>query len=374
MKGHIRPRGDKFCVVVDVSRKPRKQRWITCETRQEAEAKLAEVLSELNRGVYKEPSKKSLAEFSDEWLVAAKQRLRPSTYDLRQNYLRLHVLPTLGELRLQHVTPALLHNLYGQLLTSGNKRKKLGGGLSPRSVQLVHETLHRMFRDAVRWGYVQSNPVELVDSPKGPPPRLAVWSAEELQRFLECAQLDRLYPAYFLAATTGMRRGEVLGLSWEDLHLEQKMLSVTRTLIKDRDNQPVFSEPKTRAGRRNVFLDAATVEVLRQWPRHLGTGLVFYEEEGDPINPNNFTWRFNRLVKKAGLPHIRLHDLRHTHATLALQAGVHPKVVQERLGHSSIAVTLNTYSHVIPSMQAEAATTVADLVFGANRLANVRAV
>jgi integrase len=182
--------------------------------------------------------------------------------------------------------------------------------------------------------------------------------------------------AYVLAATTGLRRGELLGLRWRDLDLGAGRLSVTQTLVSV--NYAVsFSTPKTAAGRRSVALDPATVAALRahrvavlEERLSLGLGaptedaLAFTAIDGTPLHPGQFSDRFDRLVKAAGVPRIRFHDLRHTHATLALRAGVHPKVVSERLGHSTISVTLDTYSHAIPAMQEEAAAKVAALVFG----------
>jgi integrase len=200
------------------------------------------------------------------------------------------------------------------------------------------------------------------------------WSGAELSRFLEYVTSDRLYAAYSLAAFTGLRRGEVLGLRWRDVDLDRGSLSVSQTLIIV-NYAMRFSAPKTGAGRRAVALDASTVEILRShrvrqleertnlglaWPSP--DDLLFTAIDGQPLHPGQFSDRFDRLVKGAGVPRIRFHDLRHTHATLMLTAGVHPKVVQERLGHANITVTLQTYSHVLPAMQEEAVSKFADLI------------
>ena len=175
---------------------------------------------------------------------------------------------------------------------------------------------------------------------------------------------------------TGMRRGEAIGLRWQDVDLENARLSVRRALIPI-NREVVISEPKTAKGRRSIALDPATVEVLKsQAARQLDeqhewdeawveTGLVFTAENGQALDPESVSRHFRQAMKKAMLPAIRLHDLRHTHATLALQAGVHPKVVSERLGHATVSITLDTYSHAIPAMQEEAAALIAGLVLAA---------
>lgn len=199
---------------------------------------------------------------------------------------------------------------------------------------------------------------------------MSTWSGAELQRFLEAVRDDRLAACWRFLAMTGCRRGEALGLRWRDLDLERGQAMLVQTVVGNR----ITSEPKTERGRRTVALDAATVDGLREHRRTQETeraalggalehdSLVFCREDGTAIWPRTLTRSFARHVRTAVLPIIRLHDLRHTHATLALQAGVHPKVVQERLGHATISITLDVYSHAIPAMQHEAATQVAALL------------
>jgi integrase len=205
------------------------------------------------------------------------------------------------------------------------------------------------------------------------PPR--TWSARQLDEFLTHVATDRLSAAWRVAAMTGIRRGELLGLAWQAVDLETGRLAITRTLIEGK-GAPRFSEPKTKRGRRSVALDAETIDALREHREHqlderLAWGpayqvheLVFCREDGTAIWPRTFSRSFDHHVRDAGLPKIRLHDLRHTHATLALEAGVHPKVVQERLGHATIAITLDTYSHAIPALQEDAAAKIAALLSG----------
>jgi integrase len=202
---------------------------------------------------------------------------------------------------------------------------------------------------------------------------MKTWSAEQLAAFLASVREDRLHSLWHTLALTGMRRGEALGLLWEDVDLEAARISVRRALVPS-GREVVVSEPKTARGRRSVALDPETIEVLKaRAASQLGeqqewgdgwteTGLVFTQENGEALHPEVITRRFRQAVKKAMLPAIRLHDLRHTHATLALRAGIHPKVVSERLGHSTVSFTLDVYSHAIPAMQEEAASLLAGLV------------
>ena len=232
--------------------------------------------------------------------------------------------------------------------------------------------------DAVRWDRLLRNPCDAAD-----PPRLGgtkeektqAWTSQELRQFLEAVKNDRLYPLWLTLAMTGMRRGEALALRWTDVDLERARLSVRRSLVPINGTVEVH-EPKTSRGRRLVALDPFTVSVLRAWSRRqkeerlewgpawTDSGLLFTRADGKLIHPERVSKAFRAAVKKTGLPQIHLHDLRHTHATLALEAGVHPKVVSDRLGHATVAITLDIYSHAIPALSEEAAATVAALVMG----------
>jgi integrase len=223
---------------------------------------------------------------------------------------------------------------------------------------------------ALRWGRVERNVADLADPPRQVASRhgghMQIWTAPQLRRFLDHVRDDRLYPAWRLAATTGMRRAEVLSLRWVDVDLDAGRLAVRQAYISI-DGGAQFSEPKTRQSRRTIDLDARTVEMLRAWADEQGDerqawasagedhGLVFTREDGSPIPPDHFSRAFRRHAMAAGLRPIRLHDLRHTHASLLLASGINPKVASERLGHHSVAFTLDVYSHVVPGMQSAAA-------------------
>ncbi|CAN5195878.1 hypothetical protein BH20ACT5_BH20ACT5_21630 [soil metagenome] len=249
-------------------------------------------------------------------------------------------------------------------------------------MRYVHTIAHRLFKDAVRWGRLARNPADAADPPRGTSsgsPDMVTWSAPELARFLDGARTtDRHWPAYLLLATTGMRRGEALGLRWADLDLTASRAAIRQTVVTV-NHEVQLGTPKTAKGRRTVTLDAVTVAALREHRKVqaaerllVGAGwrdhdLVFCKVDGTPLHPERFSREFTRRLTRLGLPPIRLHDLRHGWATMALAAGVHPKVVQERLGHASISITLDTYSHVSPALHGEAAETVAALVFGTAR-------
>jgi len=342
-------------------------------TRDEAQRALNKVNSAVDEGRFTAPTRATVNDFMGEWLATIEPTVRPSTHYSYERNVRLHVLPHLGDLRLEVVDGGTLNRLYAELLTNGARTKD--GGLSPRSVQYVHTILHRAFKDAVRWGRLQTNPVDAADPPKlsaSTRPEIVTWSAGTLRDFLERSQAsgDRYYPLWVLLATTGMRRGEALGLRWADLGDDQAAIRQTVIAV---GHKVQMGSPKTSRSRRTVALDPGTVAVVRAHRKaqaaerlQIGAGwrdndLIFPKVDGSPLHPERVSREFDRRVQRWELPKLTLHGLRHTWATLALSSGVHPKIVQERLGHSTIGTTLQIYSHVTEGMQQEAAGTVAGL-------------
>jgi len=247
-----------------------------------------------------------------------------------------------------------------------NEGKQSGGGLSAKSVRNVHATLQSALTDAARKGTVMRNVADLADPPSisRSGRSMNVWTGQQLRTFLDAMDGHDLYPLYFLAASTGMRRGELAGLAWRNVDLDTARLTVSQQVVSV-DYKLSVDDLKTANSRRTIDLDDHTVAVLR---RHRGErsddGFVFSKDDGSPVHPDLISQTFERTVARLDVPRIRLHDLRHTHATILLQQNIHPKIVSERLGHSSIAFTMTVYQHVMPGMQAEAAATFGAAVFG----------
>lgn len=381
MQGRVfRRRGKKWSYTVDIGIDPatgrrKQQTGGGFATRKEAEQALRDVLSSVDRGTHVGRTSMTVGEFLDEWLLTTKPRLRETTWYSYSVAVK-RMAKEIGAVKLQAITPLQIEKVYAKLLDSGGHH---GQPLAPKTVKNCHIVMHRALADAERLGLVARNAAHSAKSPVARRKEMATWTAEELARFLELSADDRMHAAYVLLATAGMRRGEVLGLRWSDVDLDGRRLSVAQTLTTINDQ--VFVGPtKTIRSRRNVALDVETVAVLRAHRRRqsedrlaIGEGwdgsndLVFRDCDGAPLHPDRFTRAFKRLVATSGLPELRgPHGLRHTWATLALQAGVHPKVVSDRLGHATIAVTIDTYSHVAPSLDASAADTVAAQIFGAS--------
>src|SRR5829696_4537588 len=332
-----------------------KRKVLYGKTRAEARDKLAKALSDRIDGIVYDDENLTVGEYLDVWLKGSVYgSVRRSTYDRDTYLVNNHIKPVLGRLRLKKLNSAHVQSFY---------RDRLDERLSGSTVHKMHDILRRGLMQAVKWHLVPRNVADAVKPPRPAPKEIRALSADET-RMLKAAVGNRLEALYVLAVHTGMRRGELLGLKWSDVDLKNASVSVRRTLTRtDNGKRVVLGEPKTKKSRRTIRLTPQAVETLRSHlerqlqdmeilgDRYQDQGLVFTTNTGTPINPSNLRQRnFAPLLKQAGLPHIRFHDLRHTCATLLLSRGVHPKFVQELLGHATIAITLDTYSHVMPSM------------------------
>jgi integrase len=372
-------RGVAYTVRVDMGLDPvtgeRRQRGETFRTRKEAEARLAEWIAEIGRGTAVDGSKMTVGEYLDYWLtVYGKTNLRPTTYRSYEQLIRVHIRPALGSVPLQKLTPAQLQAFYSLKLTEGRQDGK-AGGLAPRSVRYLHAIIREALHQAVKWQMVGRNVADATEPPRAVRPQVRAWDQDQVLRFLVVAEDEHYGPVWLLALMTGLRRGELLGLRWEDVDLGRGVLHVRRSLV-ELGSKLVIQEPKTRSGRRVVALGASCVTALKAHRAHqneqrlsLGAawrddGLVFTTADGGAIAPRNLIRRFKELTTQAALPAIRFHDARHTHATLLLKQGQHAKIVSERLGHANIAITLDTYSHVLPNMQRDAADDLDAALFG----------
>lgn len=325
------------------------------KTRQEVASKLASATRDRDRGMpVATDERQTVATFVTGWLERAKTAVRPRTARRYKELLTIHALPAFGKVTLTKLTPLQVESLY---------TRKLAEGLAPATVRQLHVILHHALEDALRKGLVQRNVCDLVTAPRVPRHEIRPLTPEEADRLLAVVKDERLEALYVLALTTGMRQGELLGLRWRDVDLDDGVLAVRTTLQKHTDGYKL-TEPKTDRGRRQVPLLPEAVAALRTHRAHqleerLAAGaawekswdLVFCTEVGGPLNGISvLRYGFYPLLKRAGIAQVRFHDLRHTAATLLLREGVHPKIVAELLGHSAISITLDTYSHVAPDM------------------------
>jgi len=320
--------------------------------------KLNRLLTNLQDGLEPPPAKQTVKQFLEHWIEnVAKPRLRPRTFIGYKKIVELHVVPALGHLRLHALNPQQV-----QSMLSGLQLKKL----APRTVRGVRAVLRAALGDAVRWGLVGRNAAALAHVPRVPRAELNVLSPEAAKTFVETLAGDRLEAFFVVLIATGLRLGEALGLRWSDVDLQNGTLRVHQALQRV-NGQLKFVEPKSDRSRRSVMLPAFAIEALK---RHascqkrerllagsnwVDSGLVFTSTIGTSLDERNVRRTFKFLLQDAALPLMRLHDLRHTTATLLLSQGVHPRIVMETLGHSQISLTMDTYTHALPSLQAEAA-------------------
>lgn len=340
MQGHIhkRVRVDKsgkervtWYVVLELQRREngsRQQKWHGgFRTKKEAEAVRARLVNEFNTGLYIPPSDATLRDWAaSDWLPTIRGQIKASTFDSYTRNMNLHVLPALGGAKLKNICAPHLDRLYATLGDSGSCSQR---ALSPKTIRYIHTIIHKCLSDAVRAGLLGTNPAERARPPKlrNSSREIRAWTAPQLRTFLHLAAKDRLYAAFHLAALTGMRRGEVLGLMWKDVDFQSARLSVRRGLISV-GYRVTLSSPKTHQA-RVIDLDAETLQVLRnrqelqareqdRWGHdYESSDYVFTREDGSHVHPESLSDRFEVLQKESDLPKIRLHDLRHTHASIA---------------------------------------------------------
>jgi integrase len=336
----------------------RKRQAYYGRTYKEALDQLKKAQTDRELGVLATGRRQTVALFLTRWLEdSAKHTLRQRTLVRYEQLIRIHALPFIGNIQLAKLTPQHLAQLYASRLEASQ---------SARSVEFLHAVLHRALKQALKWGLIARNPADAVDAPKPERKDIRPLDLEQANALLRAAQGDPLEAFYVLAVTTGMRLGELLALRWADLDLDTARLQVRHTLQRT-PGAWSLAEPKTERSRRSIKLSAAAVAALREhrkrqvevrlaaaaWHDH---NFVFCQDKGEPLDGRNlYRTSLYPLLRRAGLGRMRFHDLRHTAATLLLAQGVHPKKVQDLLGHSTIALTLDTYSHVLPNLQDEIA-------------------
>jgi len=382
MRGHITRRAkDSYTIVLNLGTDPetgkRRQQWVTVRgTKKEAERRLSELLNQLDTGTFVKPRRIAVGEYLQQWLADyAELHCSPKTIESYRQVINSHLMPEIGSIKLVELEARHLQTMFA---------KKKESGLSARTVRYLYSLMSQVLRYAVRQGVLNRNVAQNTEPPKMEHRELNTIRPEQITIFLEAARETPHYALFYLLLHTGLRRGEALALKWKNVDMGmaslgvQAYLSVTLSLSKVA-GKIYIREPKTSSGRRRVALPPSLTLVLQQHRlkqqevfRLLGKTLtdedyVFCHHDGTPLDPSTVSHSFAHALRKAGLPPMPLHGLRHSHATLLLQAGTHPRVVMERLGHSSIRVTLDTYSHVVGGLQESAAQRFDDFVGAKNR-------
>jgi integrase len=367
MRGHLRERSPgHWAIVIDV-RDPatgeRKRKWHSFRgTKRQAQIECARLISELQGGVYLEPSKTTLAQFLELWLRHMKTQISPKSHERYSEIVRNNIVPALGNLLIAKLTALQITTAYTVALSSG--RRDGAGGLARSSVVYMHRLLKQALSQAVRWQILTRNPAEFVDPPKMERRTMITYDMAQTAELLEIARPRRLFIPVLLALLCGLRRGEIAALRWRHVDFDSAQLSISES-AEQTSAAVRYKEPKSGKA-RTVALSAFVLEELRQHRLRQAEELlrlgipqddatfVYAREDGLPIQPRSLTQSWEQMIGKASLPRLRFHDLRHAHATHLLSSGVHPKIVSERLGHSKVGITLDLYSHVLPGMQADA--------------------
>lgn len=359
------------------------RRTVSGKTQEEVREKMAAVLAAQHTGMLADAGGITVAAYFERWLEAKERdEVKPNTLRSYEDTARLYLLPRLGRKKLEKLTPLDVEGVLTALRKDGK---------SPQIMSYSLRVLKMALRQAVRWQMVPRNVAEAIKAPKITRPELHVWTPEEVAAFLDASQTHRLHAAFYLALMTGMRRGELLGLQWDDIDWERSRLKVRHNLVEVRSKAEegkvhagkptvssidlVLQTPKTAGSSRTIVLSPGTLSKLREhrerqqaervkaaeaWQKPTNGGYVFATEIGTATDPRNFYRWFNNIREEAGVPQIRFHDLRHTAASLMIRRGIPPKTVSERLGHADVGFTLRTYTHLYDEQREEAAFDISD--------------
>lgn len=360
MRGSIVKKGKKWYIIVEMKDEngKRKRKWLSGFTSEkEAEKKLPEVLQQLNTNSFVDTNNITLRDYLQLWLKDyAKHNVAPTTYD-KYSYASNKISEILGNMKLQQIKPLHIQQFVNKLNNSD---------LSSSTVLSYFRVLNAAINQAVKWQLLLYNPCEAITPPRNKQSKMMILDQEEIQILLNESKDHIIYPVIVLALLCGLRRGEILGLQWENIDFYSGTIHLENNLVRA-NNKVILKETKTATGRRAVDISTNVVDVLKKIKKqkmhykqlygssYHDNNFVCTWEDGRPFRPDYIPKAFAKILANADLPKIRFHDLRHTHASILLKSGVHPKVVQERLGHSSISITLDTYSHLVPSLQRSAA-------------------
>lgn len=370
MRGHIKKRGKNWSVIIELPKDEitgkRKQKWYTVEGKKEdAEKFLTKKLSELDTGLLIDTKKIKFGEYLDYWLKEyCYNNLSINTIEGYEQYINRHIKPSLGNIQLDKLKPLQLQTFYSEKLENGKINGK--GGLSKQTVRTLHRIIHGALTQAVKWQLVVRNVADCVEPPKPKKYEAKFLDDEQTNLIINKIKDTDIYIPVIIAIYTGMRRGEVLGLSWQNINFEKKYIRVVQELSCTKQGLKILP-PKTNKSIRNIAIPDTLVKILKNHKaeqiknkllfgsKYQNPDMVCTYQNGKLFYPKRFSAKFNEFLRKNDLPVIRFHDLRHSHASLLVKIGIQPKVISERLGHSNIGITMDLYSHLYENADIEVA-------------------
>lgn len=352
MKGYIRKRAkDSYTISVyigiDSITKKKKYNYYTVRgTSKQAENFLIEKLNELNNGIFVDSKNMTFNEYLDYWFnQCCLSQLKPSTYESYKRNIDKHIVSVLGSIKLKNLKPLHLQSFY---------TNRLNLGLSKTSVKYLHRIIHRALNQAVKWQLISTNVSDNVDIPKPDKYIAQILNAYEVTKLLNAVKNTNIYLPVLLAISTGMRRGEVLGLTWKNVDIDNSIITITQAIVPT-NNGIEITTPKTKNSIRRISIPETLKTVLAKYKKKSSCEYVCSNEFNELIKPSYLNHKFKEILLDNNLPEIRFHDLRHSHASLLVSQGVQPKIISERLGHSNINITMDLYSHVYDATNIEVA-------------------
>ncbi|MFD2704174.1 site-specific integrase [Salibacterium lacus] len=364
MRGYVRKRGKSYSFTIDIGRDPstgqRKQKTKGgFKNSKDCEKAMNDMIHLLQHDEFVDTKKMMLKDFVEDWIEMEEMNYRPSTFSVYKSIINNRLIPAFGHAYVDELKPIDIQKYYNRMLKEG---------LTPKYILSIHNVLRALISKSVTWEVASKNVMDKVTPPKGKRKEMQTWTLEQSKQFLDHAKENTIiYPVFVLAIWTGMRKGEIYGLKWKDIDFENNRIQVNRTMAWARGQGHILQDAKTDGSRRTIKASDHVMSVLNSQllkqkqimmklgERHQDDNLVFLSYNGKPMSMRHAGERLVQLSKELGLPRIRMHDLRHTHATISLELKQHPKVVSERLGHKSIDITLDLYSHVTENLQEESA-------------------
>ncbi len=370
MKGCINKAGNSWGFTLTIGRdekgKRQQKRYGKYKTKKEAEKACNEMIYQIEHGTFVDPKDMLLEEYLKDWLKDyCKPRLTLCTYGGYKVNIEKHIIPTLGKIPLQKLQPIQVQRLYNNLLENGCLHSD--NGLSPASIRYINATLRKALNHAVKMQFIIRNVCDAVELPKGKPHDVKFLTKNQANDMLIQLKDTDVYLPALIAIGLGLRRGEILGLQWKDFNFNKNLVTIRRALLPKGKDGELFSECKTEKSNRILAVPESIISYLKQVKKkqlenklfystdYVDYDLVYCNPDGTPVSPHAFNHRFSKTLKRKGLEHMRVHDLRHTNASLMLSQGVSMKVASERLGHTTIGITMDLYSHIDEELQQDAA-------------------